>query len=150
METGKKLHNATTIGYKRILRFPGVNASKVRINITDSKSCLVISNIGVYNAPAILDAPVILRNKTGEISMSSDDIGPYFYYTVDGSEPTPESARFTGPVKTEGKIEVKAIAYDPASGKSSPSEQNHSIFAVRIGQYWVQLMKMQKCSGREP
>ena len=116
----KEIAKATTIGYKRILRFPSVTASKVRMNITDSKSCPVISNIGVYNAPVILDAPIILRSNTGEVSISSNDIGPYFYYTIDGSEPTPESLRYYGIVKTEGKIVVKAIACDPASGKSSP------------------------------
>ena len=116
----KEIAKATTIGYKRILRFPGVNASKVRINITDSKCCPVISNIGIYSAPVILDAPVILRNQTGEVCISSDDIGPYYYYTLDGSIPTPESARFDGPVKTDGKVEIEAIAYDPTSGKCSP------------------------------
>jgi alpha-L-fucosidase len=119
----KEIAKATTIGYKRILRFPSINTSKVRFNITDSKACPVISNIGIYNAPAILDAPVILRNQTGEISLSSDDIGPYYFYTIDGSEPTPKSARYNGSVKTDGKIEVKAIAYDPASKKSSPVTQ---------------------------
>lgn len=116
----KEIAKATTIGYKRILRFPTVNASKVRMNVTDAKSCPVISGIGIYNAPAILDAPEIIRNQTGEISLSSDDIGPYFYYTLDGSVPSPQSTRFAVPVKTDGKVEVKAIAYDPASGKSSP------------------------------
>jgi alpha-L-fucosidase len=113
----------TTIGYKRIFRFPSVNASKVRIHITDSKSCPVIFNIGIYNAPAILDAPVITRNQNGEVSMSSDDVGPYFYYTLNGSEPTSKSAKFSGPLKTDGKVVVKAIAYDPTSGKSSPVSQ---------------------------
>jgi alpha-L-fucosidase len=116
----QEIAQATTIGYKRILRFPAVTASKIRLNIIDSKSCPLISNIGVYNAPLILDAPAILRNQNGEISISSDDIGPHFYYTLDGSEPSPKSTRFAGPVKTEGKVEVKALAYDPASGKSSP------------------------------
>jgi alpha-L-fucosidase len=111
---------ATTIGYKRILRFPSVNATKVRFNITDSKSCPVISNIGIYNAPVFLNAPSIARNQSGEISISTDDIGPIFYYTLDGSEPTQNSTKYTGPVPTQRKVEVKAIAYDPASGKSSP------------------------------
>jgi alpha-L-fucosidase len=115
----KKIAEATTIGYKRILRFPGVTASKVRFNITDAKSCLTISNIGIYNAPLILEAPLVLRDKNGNVNISSNDIGPYFYYTVDGSEPTAKSDRYVGPVKTEGKPEVKAIAYDPTSGKSS-------------------------------
>lgn len=53
--TWKELAKATTIGYKRILLFPTVSASRVRFNITDSKSCPVISNIGIYNAPQILD-----------------------------------------------------------------------------------------------
>jgi alpha-L-fucosidase len=111
---------ATTIGYKRILRFPGVKATEVRFNITDSKSCPVISNIGIYNAPAFLNPPVIARNQSGDITITTDEIGPFFYYTLDGSEPTPKSKKYNAPVQTEGKVEVKAIAYDPAKGKSSP------------------------------
>jgi len=50
----KELAGATTIGYKRILCFPTVEAMQVRFTIADSKSCPVISNIGIYNAPQIL------------------------------------------------------------------------------------------------
>jgi len=117
----KEVARGSTIGYKRILRFPAVKASRVRFNITDSKASPVISNIGLYNAPLILDAPIITRNRAGEVSIKSGDVGPLFYYTLDGSTPTPRSARFAGPVPTsDGKLEVKAIAYDPATGKSSP------------------------------
>ena len=41
----------TTIGYKRILRFPTVKAEKVRLKITQSRACPVISNIELYFAP---------------------------------------------------------------------------------------------------
>lgn len=117
----EEIARGSTIGYKRILRFPPVSAGKVRFNITDSKASPVISNIGLYNAPLILDAPAITRNQAGEISIKSGDIGPLFFYTLDGSTPTPKSARFTGPVPTnDGKVEVKAIAFDPSTGKSSP------------------------------
>lgn len=116
----KEVANATTIGYKRILRFPSVEATKVRFNITNSKSCPVISNIGIYNAPLFLHAPCIARNQSGEISISADELGPVFHFTLDGSEPNPNSKKYTGPVQTEGKVEAKAIAYDLASGKSSP------------------------------
>ncbi|WP_319505807.1 discoidin domain-containing protein [Bacteroides graminisolvens] len=119
----EEIAKATTIGYKRILRFSSIKASKIRLNITDSKSCPIISNMGVYNAPLILDAPLISRNQNGDVSISSDDIGPCFYFTLDGSEPTSRSMKYTVPLKTDGKIEVKAIAYDPASGKSSPVTQ---------------------------
>jgi alpha-L-fucosidase len=80
----------------------------------------VISTIGIYNAPVSLDAPLIIRNQSGEIVITTNDVGPYFYYTLDGSDPTLQSAKYTGPVSTDGKIEVRAIAYSPATGKSSP------------------------------
>jgi len=116
----KEVATATTIGYKRILRFPSVKATKVRFSITDSKSCPVISNVGVYNAPVLLNAPSIARNQSGEISITTNDIGPIFYYSLNGSEPTTNSNMYSAPFPADGKVEVKAIAYDPASGKSSP------------------------------
>lgn len=44
----KKLTEGTTIGYKRIVRFGPVEVERVRINVTSSKACPVISNIEVY------------------------------------------------------------------------------------------------------
>jgi len=44
-----------TIGYKRIVRFPEVTASKVRLKIVQSRACLVISNFGVYYASPAVD-----------------------------------------------------------------------------------------------
>ena len=44
----QKISEATTMGYKRILKVDPVEASRVRINITASKACPVISNIEVY------------------------------------------------------------------------------------------------------
>lgn len=116
----KEVAKATTIGYKRIVRFPGVKASKVRFTITDSKSCPVITEIGVYNAPVFLNAPSITRNQSGYVTIATNDIGPLFYFTIDGSEPTTKSTLYTAPFYSDGKVEIKAIAYDPASGKSSP------------------------------
>lgn len=116
----KELAKATTIGYKRILRFPTVEATKLRFNITDSKSCPVISNIGVYDAPQILTSPSIIRIQSGEINIIPADTESEIYYTLDGTVPTKDSKKYDGPFQTEGKQKVSAIAYEPASGKSSP------------------------------
>lgn len=122
----KEMARGTTIGYKRILRFPAVTATKVRFSITDARAAPVISAVGLYNAPLILDAPLITRNQQGEISIASSDVGPQFYFTLDGSTPTTKSARFIGLVPTgDGKVEVKAIAFDPATGKSGPVAQEN-------------------------
>jgi alpha-L-fucosidase len=39
---------ATTIGYKRILKLKPVTTQKIRVTIKDSKACPLISNIEVY------------------------------------------------------------------------------------------------------
>jgi alpha-L-fucosidase len=116
----KEVAKATTIGYKRILRFSAVNATHVRFSITDSKCSPVVSNIGIYDAPLSLNAPSIVRNQSGKVTVTTNDIGPIFYYTLDGSEPTSNSTKYTGPFTADGKVEVKAISYDPTSRKSSP------------------------------
>jgi alpha-L-fucosidase len=116
----KELANATTIGYKRILRFPSVTSTKVRFTITDTKSCPVISNMGIYNAPQILAAPIVIRNQNGEINIIPADNESAVYYTMDGSVPTLKSKKYTSPVVTEGKVQISTMAYEVASGKSSP------------------------------
>lgn len=116
----KELVKATTIGYKRILRFSSVTASKIRFTITDARSCPVISNIGIYNAPVFLNTPSIARDQSGKVTITTNDIGPVFYYTLDGSEATTKSNLYTASFVADGKVEIKAIAYDPASMKSSP------------------------------
>jgi alpha-L-fucosidase len=43
-----KVADGTTIGYKRILKIDPVITDKVRINITASKACPLISNVAIY------------------------------------------------------------------------------------------------------
>jgi len=115
----KELANGTTIGYKRILLFPAVTATQLRFAITGAKGCPLISNIGVYNAPPILMAPEIMRDQSGTVYIRPADKGSDIYYTLDGSQPTKDAKRYERPVQTDGKVNVKAIAYDPISKKSS-------------------------------
>jgi alpha-L-fucosidase len=46
-----KLIEGTTIGHKVIRKFPVVKTSKIRITISKSKACPVISNLELYRAP---------------------------------------------------------------------------------------------------
>ncbi|MBK7133783.1 MAG: alpha-L-fucosidase [Bacteroidales bacterium] len=47
----KTLIDGTTIGHKVIRKFPVVSASKIKVTISKSKACPVISNIELYRAP---------------------------------------------------------------------------------------------------
>ena len=115
----KKIDSQTTIGYKRILRFETVIASKVRINITDAKASPTISNIELYKAPKVLTEPILNRNKAGILSMVVPEKGIEIYYTLDRSEPSTSSNKYITSFLLEHPTTIKAIAYDPTSKKQT-------------------------------
>ncbi len=47
----KQVAGGTTIGHKRILRFPEVTAQRLRLRVLSAKGCPAISNIGVFADP---------------------------------------------------------------------------------------------------
>lgn len=47
-EEWTEVYRGTTIGYKRIVRFPETKATEVRFNILDSYACPVINNVALY------------------------------------------------------------------------------------------------------
>lgn len=47
-ERWEKIFQATTIGYKRILKIAPVETNKIRINILASKACPIISTVEIY------------------------------------------------------------------------------------------------------
>jgi alpha-L-fucosidase len=49
----KQIVSATTIGYKRILRFAPITVQKVRLRIEGSRACPAISNFELYYAPSL-------------------------------------------------------------------------------------------------
>lgn len=114
----KTIAKETTIGYKRILRFDRVLASALRINITDSKASIVLSNIQAFNAPIFVRIPEINRDKNGEVTMKSE-VGNHIYYTVDGSVPTVKSTLYKAPFRYNKSVQIKAIAVDTLENRSS-------------------------------
>lgn len=48
-EKYKEVTKGSTVGKKRILQFPVQTASKVRVNITDSKAAPVLGEIRLFN-----------------------------------------------------------------------------------------------------
>ncbi|MGA2587689.1 MAG: alpha-L-fucosidase [Candidatus Aminicenantales bacterium] len=46
----KEIARSTTVGFKRLLRFPEVAAAKVRVRITQSRVCPTLSNFGLFRA----------------------------------------------------------------------------------------------------
>jgi alpha-L-fucosidase len=114
----KTIATETTIGYKRILRFDRVQASALKINITDSKASIVISNIQAYNAPTFVRMPEIQRDKNGTVTMKAeqDDV---IYYSLDGKTPTIKSTLYNGTFTYNKAVQIKAIAVNKEENISS-------------------------------
>jgi alpha-L-fucosidase len=125
----QQIAKETTIGYKRILRFHTVKATKLRFTVTDAKSCPLISNIEIYDAPQILAAPSVIRNQSGEIQITAADFESEIFYTLDGTNPTIKSRKYVAPFKTsDGKVTIKCITHDSITNKnSSVTEERFDI-----------------------
>lgn len=102
---------STTIGYKKMLRFPAVETDKVRLTILEARDGALISNFNLYEASELLSDPIILRDKEGIVSITTDTPHPVITYTLDGSEPTKESERYNASFALAKGGEVKAKAF---------------------------------------
>lgn len=112
-----------TVGYKRILRFPSVEADAFRVTITQSRLAPSIAHVSAhyYDEPP---KPVIIgRSSDGLLMMGVGsafawrgqeqrmDQSQDIFYTLDGSTPTSDSARYEGPVPLPmgGHVRARAI-----------------------------------------
>ena len=103
----------TTIGYKRLLRFPPVTSSKVRFRILRSRLNPVLSSFGLYRTPPeVVIAPeggAFIDTMT--IRVSSDRKGCTIRYTLDGSEPAAGSLPSGGTITLTRSAVLSAKAY---------------------------------------
>lgn len=115
----EKIAEGTTIGYKRILRFADTEAQKIRITFLDGKGIPVISEIGVFSAPALLFPPKITRTPEGKVSITAADESQQIYFTLDGNAPKIGENAYSEDFEVLEATTVQAIAVDSKSGKSS-------------------------------
>ncbi len=109
----KQIAAATSIGSNRLVRLPqNITTSKVRLRITGSPVCIALSDFGLFKEPAHLTAPLISRNREGKLSIMTTAPVSAIHYTVNGDQPTPQSAKYSSPFNLPKGGVVKAIAVE--------------------------------------
>ncbi|MDT0675868.1 alpha-L-fucosidase [Autumnicola musiva] len=117
------IEEQTTIGYKRILRLNALKTNEIRVTILEKKDTPLISNIGLYYAPPILDAPKISRNSRGEIEISSGPETKIFYEVNTSGKPDSSSKEYSEAFKFAESAQISAISYDPFTNKYSETSK---------------------------
>lgn len=109
----KQIAAATSIGANRLIRLPQhITTNKVRVRITGADACIALSDFGLFKEPPHLTAPVIKRDKNGMVSIATDAPVGSIRYTLDGSEPTPQSRVYSKPFALHDGGLVKARSFD--------------------------------------
>ena len=73
----------------------------------------------LYHAPQLVVEPLIKRGKTGLVSLEIPEKGPEVYFSLNGSDPTIRSRKYKEPFEVKPHTEIRAIAHDPNTGRSS-------------------------------
>jgi hypothetical protein len=123
----KEFARGTTIGYKRLLRFPTISTPKVRLVIERSRTNPTLSSFGLFKSPPIvtIEPPEGSFEKNLSVQLSCDTDSAEIYYTLDGTDPTLQSTRYTGPISLQHTAIIKAAA---ALGRELCAEQASGRF----------------------
>lgn len=134
----KEIATSTNIGYKRILRFPEITASRFRIRFTQMRATPAINTVAAFyyktrppqlQITSTIDGMVSITpqqhvfnwNPNGENASANINKGIEIRYTTDGSNPARGSLLYTQPFEML-KGTVKAAAFSKTEMGSITSE----------------------------
>ncbi|MDR1161877.1 MAG: alpha-L-fucosidase [Tannerellaceae bacterium] len=142
------LSEGTTIGYKRLLRFPRATAQKLRLTIQESLACPVLNTIGLYNAPESFDAEDATKEKNTFFDVSPDkwavifpDGGETFKRIIDADVNTgsfiPQLIKIV--IDLNESHLLKGFTYVPSYNSTEPAIMRYNFSVSKDGRQWTQM-----------
>jgi alpha-L-fucosidase len=112
----------TTVGYKRLLRFPAITAGKIKIVIDECRTNPTLSSFGLYLSPPEVRFEPDGGTFSDSISFKliSDTKNTKIYYTLGGGSPDENSIKYSDKVSLNETIIVTAIAVSGDGRKGLP------------------------------
>lgn len=74
------------------------------------------------------------KGSKAQVSLTTATEGATIYYTLDGSKPTPQKRRYTGPFELRGTSTVKAAAYKPGLQSSNAVTKKINAAALSVAE----------------
>ncbi|MBD8389314.1 alpha-L-fucosidase [Dysgonomonas sp. BGC7] len=141
----KFLSDGTTIGYKRILCFPSITTSGIKINITNSFACPIINNLEIYNAlnfssglkESIDIHGGISTAKWSVFSPALENVGRI----IDGKDDDPISLAIQYPVIVDlgERVEFKGFFYIPQNSVGAANVSRYNFYVSDDNKSWIKL-----------
>lgn len=110
------IQQATTIGYKRILRIPSTTTNKIRIEITESLASPVLSAMEVFNSPEIpsfdtdkFEKKTMKKDEPIVVDLKKETVLKGFSFVPYPSERISSIQRYDFYISTDGKQWEKVI-----------------------------------------
>lgn len=113
-----EIARGTTVGYKRLLRFEDVATQKARLTMATNAPCLTLSNMGVYQAPALVPDPLPAIDLEGKLSFALTE-GISVYYALGENPDSSEFRKYTSPVFIPGGGKIHCFSKDEKTGFST-------------------------------
>ncbi len=95
----RSIATGTTIGNKRLLRFPPVTATEFRVSIDDARACPTLRTVGLYASPRVLADQIQRRVDRDQAARAG----------VMAGQPTPEAIGAVQAVDQENLVYVKEL-----------------------------------------
>lgn len=113
------IQDATTIGYKRILRLPQVTAQKLRLNITEALASPVLNNIELYMAPEYGYAP---KEATNIQVVSVENMEPRILNL------------------SQTKKVITGFYYTPSTDNTASNIMRYNLYTSQDGKTWNKII----------
>ncbi|TKG91509.1 alpha-L-fucosidase [Puteibacter caeruleilacunae] len=109
----EQLAKGTTVGYKRIIRFDDVKTQRARITVKTNAPCLTLSEIGIFNAPVLIDDPQVNKSNDGMVTLSCSSDAK-IYYSLNETTAKDQFTQYSAPITLPkgGKLSYYAKAVD--------------------------------------
>lgn len=139
----KEVAHGTTVGYKRLLRFPVLRAEKVRLSITGSRGMAHVTHVAAYYAEPLSETETL--RSLSDISISDWTVTPTgARNAIDGNRDTYWKSTAMEPLVVDmGKVaDIAGFTYAPVVGENKEGTiYKYNFYVSTDGQHWT------KCDG---